>query len=565
VRVVDCESFWRIEMRDLKERFREADGLPTPDLWDEVRARGAAPGREGLARSTRPGLDGRKPITVAVAFMVFAAAGTFAWVAFRGTETDRSIHPVPVEDPFGDVEPGWSELPVPPEVRSYAATAWTGSQLLVWGGDEFAGSGGGVNDDGFIFDATDGAWRPLPDAPLNARSFPAAAWTGSELLVWGGSAPGSFGQYVRYDDGAAYDPATRRWRALPPAPIDGRAPVSVWTGEELIVWGSQDRELRRVDGAAYDPSEDRWRRIADAPIELTDATAVWTGEEMIVFGAALHGGNFPETPTAIGGAYDPERDTWRQLPPSDLSPQAHTAAWVGGEMIALDYEQGTAAYDPSTNGWRPLADIPLRFYECSPRSVAIDGFVFANFCGATAVYSAAVDRWHDTARPDLSGWVLEPVAAGQTFLVMGRSQESGERKMLAFNPLDGLQCAGTQHVDPTQPEGATYVVERFQRMRFDDARADIGGILSLRGEAAFADPDSGLQPLVGGYYHFVWEVLFVDGPLGPDDAYEVGVRMRIGLGERVVEETYFVSPGRNLEGEHCPLVIDGGRPGVAGP
>lgn len=557
-------------MPDLKERFREADRLRAPDLWREASLRAASASREASTRSIKLAAW-RKPITIAVAFAVFASAGMFAWVAFRGAETERPDEPQPVEDPFEDTPPGWSELPPPPEVRTGAATAWTGSQLLVWGGYEFHGSGETSDDDGFSFDAMDRTWRPLPrgplgpDGPFSRRSFPAAAWTGSELLVWGGKTPGSFDQDVWHDDGAAFDPATGRWRTLPQAPIDGRVPLSVWTGEELIVWGSQDRELRFVDGAAYDPAANSWRRMADGPVELTDATAVWTGQEMIVFGAALHGGNVPETPTAIGAAYDPDRDTWRRLPPSELSPQAHTAAWVGREMIALDYEQGTAAYDPSTDRWRPLADVPIRFYECSPRSAAIPGFVFADFCGATAVYSTAEDRWRDAARPDLSGWVVEPLAADGVFLVMGHSIESDDRRMLAFNPIDGFRCAGTQHVDPSQPDGATFVVERFLKMRIDDARDDIGGVVSPRGSAMFADPDAGLQPLVGGYYHLLWEVLFVDRPLGPDGSYEVGVRMTVGLNERLIEETYFVSPGRNLEGDRCPLIIDGGRPGATGP
>jgi hypothetical protein len=62
--------------------------------------------------------------------------------------------------------------------------------------------------------------------------------------------------------------------------------VSVWTGRELIVWGTAVCvNVRPRDGAAYDPATDSWRSIAEGPIELTDATAVWTGSEMIVFGA----------------------------------------------------------------------------------------------------------------------------------------------------------------------------------------------------------------------------------------------------------------------------------------
>lgn len=89
----------------------------------------------------------------------------------------------------------------------------------------------------------------------------------------------------------------------------------MWAGREFIVWGTAIRmHPRPRDGAAFDPAENSWRTIAQAPIELTDATVVWTGREMIFFGAALHGGNFPETKTAIGAAYDPATDTWRKSP-----------------------------------------------------------------------------------------------------------------------------------------------------------------------------------------------------------------------------------------------------------
>ena len=93
-------------------------------------------------------------------------------------------------------------------------------------------------------------------------------------------------------------------------------------------------------------SRTRWRTIADGPIDITDGSAVWTGDEMIVFGAALDGNNHADTPTAIGAAYDPTSDTWRELPPSDLSPQAMTAEWLNGELIAWDYDQASAGIRP---------------------------------------------------------------------------------------------------------------------------------------------------------------------------------------------------------------------------
>ena len=146
---------------------------------------------------------------------------------------------------------------------------------------------------------------------------------------------------------------------LPAAPIDERTAFSVWTGEEMIVWGSTDRADRRLDGAAYDPITSTWRKIADGPIDITDGSTVWTGDEMIVVGAALDGNNHADTPTAIGAAYDPTSDTWRELPPSDLSPQAMTAEWLNGELIAWDYDQASAAFDPIDDAWRPLERDPL--------------------------------------------------------------------------------------------------------------------------------------------------------------------------------------------------------------
>jgi hypothetical protein len=222
--------------------------------------------------------------------------------------------------------------------------------------------------------------------------------------------------------------------------------MSVWTGEELIVWGTAVRvDDRPRDGAAYDPATDTWRRIADGPIDLTDATAVWTGDEMMVFGAALHGGNFPETETAIGAAYDPDADSWRELPPSELSPQASTAAWNGREMIAWDYLNGTAAYDPVSDRWRELPRVPIDDYECSPQSVSIPGqVVIGNYCGITPLFSVAKDRWRDVSRRDLSGWVLEPVAAGSAVLIMGHGLELSDvpdqafdMRMLAYVPPGG--------------------------------------------------------------------------------------------------------------------------------
>lgn len=424
-------------MPDPRRRFAPADLLQAPDLWEESRRRSTSP--RPLPPEPPSPSTGRRFAAAAVALVLFAAAGGFAWMTLQpdATPVEERVASEPSGGAFDDLPTGWTELSAPPEVRRGAATAWTGNELLVWGGytgfDEQ-----NVTGDGLVFDATSRAWGAMSTGPLSPRALAASAWTGSELLVWGGW-QGTFGYEFAeglLDDGAAYDPASDAWRALPSAPIEGRAPLSVWTGRELLVWGTAIRvEDRPRDGAAYDPSTDTWRTMPDAPIELTDATAVWTGEEMIVFGAALCCGNDPESHTAIGAAYDADNDSWRRIPDSELSPQASTAAWNGAEMIAWDYLNGSAAYDPATDTWRPLPRIPLDDFECSPRSVAVDAFVLGDYCGLLTLYDPELDAWKDVTRRDLSGLDFELASAAPAGVLLAQDRlDTSMTRMFVYRP-----------------------------------------------------------------------------------------------------------------------------------
>jgi N-acetylneuraminic acid mutarotase len=503
-------------MSELKERFSLADEIDTRDLWGEVYRRATAPESPPRAVDWPPGI-GRRIAVGGVAFAVFATAVVFAWDLSHPDPSPMPPRPevdIPV-DLAAELPVGWSELPAPPEVRNRAAVAWTGSRLFVWGGYVFDGGGDKPpSDEGFIFDAGSRSWEPMPAAPLSTRSHPAAAWTGEEFLIWGGFTGDCCVQSEMFlDDGAAFDPATGRWRALPASPLTARAPFSVWTGRELIVWGSRDRTLRYMDGAAYDPRTNTWRSITDAPIELSDGSAVWTGEEMVVFGAALNNNNHAQTDTDIGAAYDSTTDRWRRIPDSTLSPQAATAAWPGSdEMIAWDYEHATAAYDPRSDTWRDLPRVPLQFAECYPHSVAIPGYVFGDFCGRSVIFSAAEDRWTESTRDEIRGWVTEPAAAGSAFLVMAHPLELSEKpgvtfdtKMFAYVPpgADGFgqetdatpfvpmhtESVGETIIPLVWPDGtsATFVVpSELDLLRNADVKPSVSYLLTANPSPRFS-------------------------------------------------------------------------------
>ncbi|MCC6751245.1 MAG: hypothetical protein IT371_26570 [Deltaproteobacteria bacterium] len=146
----------------------------------------------------------------------------------------------------------WRPLAAPSSVaaRRGHAAVWTGKEMLVWGGY------GAVKSnqeafflaDGASFDPTGGTWKALASSGLDPRMRPAAVWTGKELLVWGGASR-TEGLYIF--SGGSYTPAPEAWSPLPaiPADLTVMEPAAVWTGTEMLLWGG----LQGGVGLSYVP------------------------------------------------------------------------------------------------------------------------------------------------------------------------------------------------------------------------------------------------------------------------------------------------------------------------
>jgi hypothetical protein len=117
-------------------------------------------------------------------------------------------------------EDSWAILPTSgaPTPRAGFSTIWTGSEMIVWGGVEDRSSYQcAVNpyhvcNDGAAYNTVTNTWTPVvgPGAP-SPRLAHAAVWTGTEMIVWGGS-NGYYpypGVEVDLDDGGRYNPASQ--------------------------------------------------------------------------------------------------------------------------------------------------------------------------------------------------------------------------------------------------------------------------------------------------------------------------------------------------------------------
>ncbi len=100
----------------------------------------------------------------------------------------------------------------------------------------------------------DDTWTAM-SGPPDGRVGHTAVWTGSEMLIWGGS----FSSYL--NSGGKYDPSTDSWTAInaTSAPSARTDHTAVWTGTEMIVWGGINENLDRLNtGGRYNP---RYRQL----------------------------------------------------------------------------------------------------------------------------------------------------------------------------------------------------------------------------------------------------------------------------------------------------------------
>ncbi len=298
--------------------------------------------------------------------------------------------------------------------RSGHTATWTGSEVLVFGGVASTTEAAPLAT-GLGFNPATGEWRELVDAPIGLPAWPGvnAMWGGDQLHVVGVYRVGDEYPVVVL----TYTPATDSWDVSPPRPDTteyGTPGAAVWAGGEVVMAGG-DTNAESNQAWAYDPADEAWRRLDEMPTHPMEGVEAVVGDDKAYFI-----GGYPDAPTVafdlasgdwsniadigrihieshhlvwtgslvamVGGhsgpqavsivrLYDPETDAWRESTPMPLSPRDRAAvAWTGTELIIWggyatypserdddgDFVYGNgAAYNPSTDTWRMLAESPL--------------------------------------------------------------------------------------------------------------------------------------------------------------------------------------------------------------
>lgn len=356
-----------------------------------------------------------------------------------------------------------------PTKRSDHTLIWTGTELILWGGDdaEVLEETGYADVDphpvgtGGRYDPASERWVPMSTehAP-SARYRHTAVWTGDEMIVWGGVSETA----IRLADGGRYDPRSDRWRGLSMSGLRPRSHhTALWTGTEMIVFGGLGPTDELVsEPLAFNPARDAWRTLStvDAPSARMGHSAVWTGREMIVWGG--HDVRSPGSGNALanGARYDPATDRWTPLPTAG-APSArigHVAVWTGTEMLVWGGETSLGArlsngarFDPTTGSWRPMgtdgacARLDERGVWTGDRLVILGEAVATpdEFYPppSVGVYSPIEDSW-------------EMFGAGAAGAAFGRPIVSSGVEVLMFGGFDGNNITNQAYGVPIPIRGS---------------------------------------------------------------------------------------------------------------
>jgi hypothetical protein len=201
------------------------------------------------------------------------------------------------------------------------------------------------------------AWERVPDSPLSPRSDAVAVWTGDEVLVVGGddrpcppNADCAVPDSPPLGDGAAYDPMTREWRRIanPPIPFSWADTAVVGDTVFFLVPGMPRRPEARSGFLAYTPAVDSWREL---PWAEASGSPQGSGYRLVAAGDRLvaYSGS-DESGERPDWILDPTRSEWAVLPDDPMTPAFDRhMEWAGDRLALFDHE-----IVPNPGSERPL-------------------------------------------------------------------------------------------------------------------------------------------------------------------------------------------------------------------
>ena|GEM_PF-6221301 len=269
---------------------------------------------------------------------------------------------------------------------------WTGTELIIWGGDYM----GGYTSSGWKYNPSTDTWTQM--TAINApqpRSYYSAVWTGTEMIIAGGYNGSAL------SSAAKYNPATDTWTPLTAMPTALYNQSAVWTGTEMWTFGGEDGMTTVALGYKFNPATNSWSSIVQigCPSARKLHSAVWTGSGMIIWGG------YDGSSALSTGAYY-TGGMWMSTNTGPSQRYNHSTVWTGSEMIiwagttgATGHMNDGMKYDPVANSWSAVTTTNAPSIRSGHATVwtgtdmMVWGGTNGTYLNTGGIYNYATDSW----------------------------------------------------------------------------------------------------------------------------------------------------------------------------
>ena len=278
-------------------------------------------------------------------------------------------------------------------------------------------------------------WTRTAQSPLSPRNATKSVWTGSEVIVFGGTTQPECPvcDYFAYGDslydGAAYDPATDTWRTIADLPPEASyVGTAVSVGGDVYYFTQVDPDVQNpVTTYAllqYSMADDMWTRIA-LPQPTPDSSTLVAGPSSLLLPAVSDGPDW---------WFDLADGAWTALPEPPIDGS------LGRQYIAVDGDlvMFSQAYERLDNGadmpfWRTARfDIDTMSWQTIGTAEMMFGPIFAEGTRIVSPFTGGVDGG------EVNNWGRTVANGGILDIVTGE-----EQRLPQPEPEYGMGVIGT--------------------------------------------------------------------------------------------------------------------------
>ncbi|HEX5609724.1 MAG TPA: kelch repeat-containing protein [Solirubrobacterales bacterium] len=207
-----------------------------------------------------------------------------------------------------------------------------------------------------------GHWQDDPETP-HSQVEGSAATIGPKIYVTGGARPGNLHRVL------VFDTRDHRWTQPAQLPVGlNHSPSAVHDGKLYLAGGFLEGEAETNRFFQFDPAKNQWSELPPMKQARGGGGAVVIGDKLYVVdgGAQPYNVDVAKAPKPVMEVFDFKTRTWSPATPPPLGVHHVGVALLdgkiymaGGRLVEEQSSDEFVRYDPATDRWTRLPDLPL--------------------------------------------------------------------------------------------------------------------------------------------------------------------------------------------------------------